>query len=394
MRRVTLLAIAGLLYILPRPEAQSQSTNAGPDPDAEYEQFVTPALAATVAYERGNWDVAIKYYTKAIEDKSTDEHAATNHREMIARCYFHKKDTAKALSLLEDLEKGARASTTVYENGQKQSTTGLCGVYGLRGEIMYSLKRYKEAIECYKQARDLFCRIHDERRPRPEVNREFLKEAQRLTYDLRIANCSLEAGQPAESVAEMFRQLQGRYETIQNDKSATQYKGYYQFLSRVYLKKRIGDCLHDRSHYKAALESYPQAPDDFTGKLLSADGYFFKKETLDALSRGIPEPKSSDQETTGTKDVTTSTLKVVGGCGSGCGSGAETASAQRAAKPAESSASSSGCGCGSPQPAAKPAESSAGGGGCGCASAQPAANPAPPKGVGGQPAPRPGAIAQ
>jgi tetratricopeptide (TPR) repeat protein len=376
MRRVTLLAIAGLLYILPRPEAQSQSTNAGPDPDAEYEQFVTPALAATVAYERGNWDVAIKYYTKAIEDKSTDEHAATNHREMIARCYFHKKDTAKALSLLEDLEKGARASTTVYENGQKQSTTGLCGVYGLRGEIMYSLKRYKEAIECYKQARDLFCKLHDERRPRPEENRELLKEEQRLSYGLRIADCSLEAGQPAESVAEMFRQLQGRYEAIQKDESA-QYKGYCQFLSRVYLKKRIGDCLHDRSHYKAALESYPAAPGDFTRKLLSADGYFLKKETLDALSRGIPEPKSSDQETTTTKDVTTGTLKVVGGCGSGCGSGAETASAQSAAKPAGSSASSGGCGCGSPQPAAKPAESSAGGGGCGCGSAQPVANPAP-----------------
>ena len=387
MRRVTLLTIVGLLSILPRPEAQSQSTNAGPDPDAEYEQFATPALAATVAYDRGNWDVAIKYYTKAIEDKSTDEYAATNHREMIARCYFYKKDTAKALSLLEDLEKRARASTTVYENGQKQSTTGLYGVYNLRGQIMHSMKRYKEAIDCYKQARDLFCKLHDERRPRPEENREFIKEAQRLSYDLRIADCSLEAGRPAESVAEMFRQLQGRYEAIQKDKSATQYKGYYQFLSRVYLKKRIGDCLHDRSHYKAALESYPAAPDDFTRKLLSADGYFLKKETLDALSRGIAQPKSSDQETTGTKDATTGTLKVVGGCGSGCGSGTETARAQPAAKPAESAASSSGCGCGSPQPAAKPAGPSVSGSGCGCGS------PAP-RGAAGQPAPRPGAAAR
>jgi len=75
---------------------------------------------------------------------------------------------------------------------------------------------------------------------------------------------------------------------------------------------------------------------------------------------------------------------------SGCGCG----SPQPAAKPAGSAASSGGCGCGSAQPAAKPAESSAGGGGCGCGAAQPAANPAPPKGAGGQPAPRPGTAAQ
>ena len=392
MKSLIALTMAGMFLLVPTRTVHLWAAEGPSNAEAEYKDFATPGLAADVAYQRGEWDVAIKYFTKAMEAKATPEEEVYESELMIASCYFHKDNPGKALGILESLEGKVRASTTVNKDGQKLSTLGLGRIAARRAAILHSSKRYKEAIESYKSGKGYYSAAVGQIRALPEDKRGFWKEASALGIDRQIAECSLEDGQDAKKVADMFRQLQPRYESY-----AARIKGSSwmrtnedlecQYISRVYLNKRLGDCLHNKSHYKAALETYPGVPDDLR-KSLSAEGLFVKKETLDALSRGIEEPKSSDQETTGTKDVTTSTLKVVGGCGSGCGSGAETASAQRAAKPAGSSASGGGCGCGSPQPAAaKLAESSASGGSCGCGS------PAPREAA-RQPAPRPGATAR
>ena len=102
----------------------------------------------------------------------------------------------------------------------------------------------------------------NESRDLPEQYREMRKTGTENGSDLEIASCLEELGRPDEAAAK-FREILRRFKsnkTLALTPNRAFAKSLDDYYVNVYINKKLGDCLRDKTFYQAALTKYPRLP--------------------------------------------------------------------------------------------------------------------------------------
>jgi len=258
----------------------------GNAPNESYDDYVKQSVLAATAYEDSRWDDAIKHFSKVLEDKSLSESKRIGVEYYIARCYFHSNQVEKALDYLKSMEEKYSSSTAIdTETGQSIKTMALARIYSERARMLRSEKRFKEAIDAYQLSKKYWIALRDESNFLSEQQKELHKLGAQNASDLHIANCLERDGQTTEALS-VYREIKKRFDIHKILGFSNKRFGDIpdQYYINVYINKKIGDCLNDKSYYQKALNSYPNIPSAELQNMV-AKNHFIEKSDLESLAR-------------------------------------------------------------------------------------------------------------
>lgn len=238
-----------------------------------------------VEYVNKNYDEAIKQYSEGLQLSPLSPVEELWFHVMIARCYHHKGNAEKALEYLNSIQDRFSRNTSIdSETSATVKTRALARIYSEKPVILHSLKRYDEELATLELSKQYWVALIQESQMSSGEEKQIRKLEQENGIDLNIALLLEEMGRSNDAVeryqhiVERYKQLQTLYKT-----ESRRQDPYHQYLVNVFINKKIGDLLKDRSYYQKALQSYPQTITDELKKRLGKQ--FIEISELRALCK-------------------------------------------------------------------------------------------------------------
>ena len=104
----------------------------------DYERAQVNYFYGYVEYLKENYEGAIAYYRKVLQDEKVPEGLVSSARTTIAQLYFQLEDYPKTIAAVDEI--------------LKNQTTPRPDLYVLKGTAQYQLEQYEKAIESVEQA--------------------------------------------------------------------------------------------------------------------------------------------------------------------------------------------------------------------------------------------------
>jgi len=275
---LSLIAIMGICII-----PMIGSCEQGSPSQKTISQSTLKMLSATTEYEKKNYDEAIKQFSEGLQLSSLSPMEELWFHVMIARCHYHKGNAEKALEYLNSIQDRFSSNTSIdSDTSATVKTSALARIYSEKPRMLHSLKRYEEELAALELSKQYWVSMKDESQISSSEEKEIWKLEEENGIDLKIALLLEEMGrlndaaERCQHIVERYKRLQTMYKT-----ESKRQDPYDQYLVNVFINKKIGDCLKDRSYYQKALQSYPNTITDELKKRLGDK--FIEKSEIQAL---------------------------------------------------------------------------------------------------------------
>jgi tetratricopeptide (TPR) repeat protein len=239
--------------------------------------------SGNVEYEKKNYDEAIKQFSEGLQLSPLSPMEELWCHVMIARCHYHKGNAEKALEYLDSIqEKFANNTSIDSETSATVKTRALARIYSEKPRMLHSLKRYEEELAAFELSKQYWVALRDESQIFSGEEKQISKLEEENGIDLKIALLLEEIGR-SNDAAERYQHIVERYKRLQTlyKTESKRQDPYRQYIVNVFINKKIGDCLKDRSYYQKALQSYlPTITDELKKRL---GNKFIEKSEIQAL---------------------------------------------------------------------------------------------------------------